>query len=173
MGGIFNLVEIPTIDIKGEGCSTCKLLEKTSEIVKDAKIWYQNIWVVFDKDDNEDFDQAIQEGIKKGYKIAWNNQCFEYWIYLHFHYSTSSLHRNQWMEKLDSLYKNNGLGERYEKNNPNIYYLLNSIDGVNTAIKNAKRRMSDFGINIKRPSEYDPGTTMHILVEELKRYLDE
>lgn len=95
------------------------------------------------------------------------------WIYLHFHYSTSSLHRNQWMEKLDSLYKNNGLGERYEKNNPNIYYLLNSIDGVNTAIKNAKRRMSDFGINIKRPSEYDPGTTMHILVEELKRYLDE
>lgn len=54
------------------------------------------IWVVFDKDDFEDFDQAIKDGSKRGYTIAWSNQAFEYWLYLHFYYSDSALHREQW-----------------------------------------------------------------------------
>ena len=73
-----------------------KLIEVTEQLVKDAKIVYQNIWVVFDKDDFEDFDQAIMEAARKGYKAAWSNQSFEYWIYLHFNYSDSALHRDEW-----------------------------------------------------------------------------
>ena len=34
-------------------------IKNPEQIVKRAKIIYQNIWVVFDKDDFEDFDQAI------------------------------------------------------------------------------------------------------------------
>ena len=45
------------------------------------------VWVVFDRDDFDDFDQAVQEGVERGYQIAWSNQSFEYWLYLHFHYS--------------------------------------------------------------------------------------
>ena len=81
MGGRVDIVEAPTIDVLGEGCATCKLIEVTEQIVKDAKIMYQNVWVVFDKDDFLDFDQAIQCGVEKGYKIAWSNQSFEYWLY--------------------------------------------------------------------------------------------
>ena len=33
-------------------------------------ILYQNIWIVFDKDDFADFDFAIKAGRDKGYKIA-------------------------------------------------------------------------------------------------------
>lgn len=51
MGGMVNVVELPIIDINGEGCSTRKLIQKTDEIVSKANIIYQNIWVVFDKDD--------------------------------------------------------------------------------------------------------------------------
>ncbi len=174
IGGNVDVVEVPIIDISGEGCSTCKLIEKTDEIVRKAKIIYQNIWVVFDKDDFKDFDQAIYDGMNKGYKVAWSNQSFEYWAYLHFHYSDSALHRNQWCEKLDSIFKQYNLGKgKYEKNNLEIYYLLDFYDGVKTAIKNANRRMVEFDINTMKPSAYDPGTTMHILVQELKRYLDE
>lgn len=54
-----------------------------------------------------------------------------------------------------------------------IYNLVNSFDGVNTAINNAKRRMASFRNGVDKPSEYDPGTMVYKLVQELKVYLEE
>ncbi len=142
--------------------------------MKEAKTFYQNIWVVFDKDDFKDFDEAIREGERKGYHIAWSNQSFEYWLYLHFEYCDSALHRDEWCKKLDEIFKQYELGDgTYQKNYENIYELVNSHDGVNTAIKYAKRRMDGFDEEKDKPSFYDPGTTVYKLVEELKKYLDE
>lgn len=67
IGGALDVVQI---DIRGEGCSTNKLIEKTEEIVSKAKILYQNVWIVFDKDDFDDFDEAIALGKRKGFHIA-------------------------------------------------------------------------------------------------------
>lgn len=174
IGGMVEVVQVPVIDVHGEGCATGKLIEITERIVKEANIIYQNVWVVFDKDDFEDFDQAIKDGEDKGYKIAWSNQSFEYWLYLHFHYGDSALHRDVWNEKLDVIFKQYHLGNgTYQKNYEDIYNMVNSIDGVNTAIKNAKRRMATFRNGINKPSEYDPGTMVYKLVQELKVYLDE
>lgn len=173
-GGMVNVVELPSIDIHGEGSSTGKLIEVTEQLVKEAKVLYQNIWVIFDKDDFEDFDQAIEEGLNKGYHVAWSNQAFEYWLYLHFDYSDSALHRDMWNDKLDKIFRKYGLGNGfYQKNYEDIYNMVNINDGVNTAIRNAKRRMADFNSDKAKPSEFDPGTTVYKLVEELKRYLDE
>lgn len=173
IGGIIDVKELPVIKIHGEGCSTGRLIEVTDQIVKDAKIMYQNIWVVFDKDDFKDFDQAIKNGQNKGYKIAWSNQAFEYWLYLHFNYSDSALHRHQWNDKLDELFCQYNLGDgKYRKNYEDIYNMLNHYGGVETAIKNARRRMAEFDKNGYRPSEYDPGTMVYKLVEELKKYLE-
>lgn len=174
IGGTVNVIELPTVDIYGEGCSTRKLLEKTDEIVSKAKIEYQNIWVLFDKDDFEDFDQAIMEAHARGYEAAWSNQSFEYWIYLHFCYSDSALHRDDWNSKLDEIFKLNKLGnEKYQKNYKNIYELVNKNDGVNRAIKHAKRRMASFKLGKIKPSEYDPGTMVYVLFEKLISYLNE
>lgn len=138
------------IDIHGGGCATGKLIEIAERIVKDAKIIYQNIWVVFDKDD------------------------FECWLYLHFYYSDSALHRDDWNKKLDNIFEQYQLGDgTYQKNYKDIYNLVNSFDGMNTAIKNAKRRMALFRNGVDKPSEYDPGTMVYKLVQELKVYLDE
>lgn len=172
--GRIDVIENPVIDICGEGCSTGKLIEVTEQIVKDSKIMYQNVWVVFDKDDFEDFDEAIRLGKEKGYEVAWSNQSFEYWLYLHFHYSDSALHRDDWSEKLSEIFEQNSLGDGiYRKNYENIYDLVNVYDGVNTAIKNAKRRMESFNENKDMPSQFDPGTMVYKLVEELKQYLEE
>lgn len=127
VGGTVDVVGLPAIDIYGEGSSTGKLIEITEQLVKEAKLLYQNIWVVFDKDDFEDFNQAIQKGLDKGI---------------------------------------------YQKNYQDIYQMVNCNDGVNTAIKSAKRRMAGFN-GKQKPSEYDPGTMVYKLVEELKSYLDE
>ncbi len=51
--------------------------------------------------------------------------------------------------------------------------MLNKNDGVDTAIKNGKRRMDEYYCKKLKPLEYDPGTTVHLLVLELKRYLEE
>lgn len=173
IGGVVDVKEAPVIDIHGEGCSTGKLIEVADKIVKAAKILYQNVWVVFDKDDFLDFNQAIAQGTDKGYKVAWSNQSFEYWLYLHFRYSDTALHRDEWKKKLDEIFKQNNLGDgTYHKNYEEIYNMVNIYDGVNTAIKNAKRRMANYVDNRSKPSQYDPGTTVYRLAEELMRYLN-
>lgn len=173
IGGNVDVVEAPSIDVIGEGSSTGKLIEITEEVVKNAKIIYQNVWVVFDKDDFEDFDEAIKIGENKGYRIAWSNQSFEYWLYMHFYYSDSALHRDEWCRKLDQVFAQYNLGDGcYRKNYDDIYAIVDSFQGVDTAIRNAKRRMSDFDDNRALPSKYDPGTKVYELVTELKKYLD-
>lgn len=62
---------------------------------------------------------------------------------------------------------------KYQKNYEDIYHMVDTYDGVNTAIKNAKRRMAGYKKGIDKASEYNPGTTVYRLVEELKKYLDE
>ena len=173
IGGTIDIIEAPVIDIYGEGRGTGQLIEITERIIKEAKIMYQNVWVVFDKDDFQDFDQAIKDGENKGYKIAWSNQSFEYWLYLHFNYSDSALHRNAWSEKLNALFHQYQLGDgTYRKNYEEIYNMVNSFNGVNTAIKNARRRMASFQKETDKPSRFNPGTTVHELVTVLKSYLE-
>ena len=174
MNGRIDIVETPVIDIYGKGCGTGKLIETTEQLVKDSKVLYQNVWIVFDKDDFEDFDEAIRLGKEKGYQIGWSNQSFEYWLYLHFNYGDTALHRDNWYEKLDEIFKQYCLGDgRYRKNYEEIYDLVDTYDGVNIAIKNAKRRMAGFREESDVPSKYDPGTIVYRLVEQLKQYLDE
>lgn len=174
IGGTVDVVEIPQIDIHGGGRSTEKIVEITEEYVSSAKVIYQNIWLIFDKDDFLDFDSAIDLAKSKGYSVGWSNQSFEYWLFLHFEYSDSDLHRSQWNEKLSELFiKNNLSTSGYKKNLDNLYELLESIDGIKTAIGNATRRMADYRDGIDKPSEICPGTTVHELVEELYDYIEE
>lgn len=54
------------------------------------------------------------------------------------------------VKKAKVMYQNIGDGT-YKKNYEEIYALVNRFDGVNTAIKNAKRRMADFEKSGKKP----------------------
>lgn len=174
LGGNVDIVECPLIDISGEGCSTMSLIKEADRIVNKANIIYQNVWLVFDKDDFDDFDSAIAAAYNKGYKAAWSNPSFEYWLYLHFNYSDSSLHRSDWNQKLDEIFKTYRLGNgTYQKNYENLFELVNTFDGMETAIKHAKRRMAGYNPESTKASAYDPGTNVHILVEELKQYMYE
>ncbi len=173
-GGNIDIEYVPTVDISGIGRSTMSLIKKVDEIVNKSKLIYQNIWIVFDKDDFKDFDRAIFVAEEKGYKTAWSNQCFEYWLYLHFEYSDSALHRDEWKRKLTNLFGQYNLNNgKYHKNIPEIYDQLSSINGVKKAIKFSKKRMAGYKPKKLKPSEYDPGTTVYELVEALLSYLDE
>ena len=193
VGGHVNIVA-PQIDIHGEGISTMNLLAAAERYVKSARILYQNVWIVFDKDDFQDFDEAIRKGEQMGYHVAWSNPSFEYWLYLHFDFSVASLPRDEWTRKLDEKFRQYHIGDgRYRKNDEAIYEHMNTHGGVNTAIRNARSRMKQYedarsgmkghesarsGISGTKgyivpisPSAYDPGTMVYQLVEELTGYL--
>ncbi len=172
VGGNMEVVQAPLIDIEGEGRSTVGLVRHAQELVNRARIIYQHVWVVFDKDDFDDFDEAVALAETKGFKAAWSNEAFEYWIYLHFDFSERKYNRFQWFKELNHIFSALDLGNgRYRKNYKNLYRMLETQDGVNIAIKNAKRRMKAYDPKRHFPSEYNPGTTVHLLVEELREYL--
>ena len=172
VGGNLAVVAAPNVKVHGCGRATENLILEAEKQVSKARIIYQNVWVIFDKDDFPDFDCAVELGRKKGYHVGWSNQSFEYWLFLHFEYSEAYLHRDDWVKKLDGLFRTRGLrSDGYHKNIENIYELLDSFGGVRVAIENAKRRMSTFGQKRRKPSDYAPGTTVYLLVDELVNYL--
>ncbi len=75
------------------GQSKQKLIEVTESILQNSEIKYDEVWCVFDMDVHHgafefaDFDNAIRSGMSKGYKIAYSNDAFELWFYLHYNYT--------------------------------------------------------------------------------------
>lgn len=166
-------VEKPIIDTQGEGKCTVSLVQETAKIVRDAKILYSQVWVVFDKDDFSDFDEAIELANRYGFNVAWSNQSFEYWIYLHFNYSDSALHRDDWVEKLSDIFKKWGISKTgYLKNDPNIFNLVITHGSLKAAVNNATRIEKSYDEKTK-PSQCDPCTTVHHLIMELKPFISE
>ena len=163
--------EQPIIDPLGEGKSTVSLVQKTSKIVARSPIMYEQVWVVFDKDDFDDFDDAIKLAEKNGFHVGWSNQSFEYWIYLHFNYSDAALHRSVWCQKLDEIFKSRRISdEGYEKNLSNIFDIATQYGSLKSAISNAIRVENSYN-NATLPSKKDPCTTVYKLIQELKPYI--
>ncbi|MDO5716289.1 MAG: RloB family protein [Tissierellia bacterium] len=164
----------PIVDIEGEGRATQKLVDRTSEILHRAKIFYQQVWVVFDKDDFHDFDEAVEEAEKRGFHAAWSNECFEYWLYLHFRYSQRAQTRYAWYRLLHEEFRKQKLGKGlYKKNYDRLFDMVAKDGGLDRAIQNAKERMKAYKKGVSWPSGFNPGTTVHLLVEELRKYIKE
>ena len=166
-------VEKPLIKTKGEGKCTVSLVEETSRIVSRSHLIYSQVWVVFDKDDFQDFDEAVSLAEARGFRAAWSNQSFEYWIYLHFHYTDSALHRDDWVKKLSDLLKKTNVCEKgYQKNDPDVFRFATTIGSLKVAVGNAIRIEKGYK-GEERPSQCDPCTKVHHLILELKPYLDD
>ena len=71
------------------------------------------------------------------------------------------------------IFKKYLIGEgRYRKNYEDIYDLLNRSEGARIAVNHAKRRMNGYCEGKMKPSEYNPGTNVFLLVDELLKYLE-
>ena len=134
---------------------------------------YSQVWVVFDKDEFSDFDDAIELANCKGFCSGWSNQSFEYWIFLHFNYSDSALDRHEWVKKLNEIFKTRGINpDGYKKNDPDIFEIATTMGSLKAAINGAKRIESQYRNN-EKPSRCDPCTKVHDLIIELKPWLSD
>lgn len=88
---------VEAVDLEGQSKQT--LIYATEEIVSNTDKDYDEVWCVFDMDikkgekELSDFDNAIKSGESKEYKIAYSNDCFELWFYLHYNFTEQKHHR--------------------------------------------------------------------------------
>ena len=168
----FNAFRLTSANIKavGQGINTVGLVQKALRIREEERKKgrdYDQCWVVFDKDDfpDNDFNRAIALAQTGGMKVAYSNQAFEYWFLLHYNLFQGPMHRNMYAEKLSGL-----LGVAYSKEAGfagQVFRIL--ADKQGQAIRNAKAIMCQME-NIP-PAQAESSTTVHLLVEELNKYI--
>jgi len=161
----FKSFKISSANIKiiGTGYNTLSLVEKTIELMDKEE--YDQVWSVFDRDSftAQNFNAAFELANKNKIKVAYSNEAFELWYLLHFHYYNSGISRKTYKEKLTKLLKH-----KYEKNSKIIYDEV--FDKQNNAIRNAKKLLNNYDGKLY-PEKANPSTTVHILVEELNKFL--
>lgn len=163
------IVEKISLDIHGTARSTKVLVNEA--IKKRSLNAYSDVWVVFDRDDNRDFDEAISLAKKEGMNVAWSNESFELWLLLHFQTLQSALSRDGYYPRLDSHFKRLGINNgAYSKNIADIFDI--TYPYLYIAIKRSKDLIQFHKENkVFNPDNMNPGTTVHTLVEELSSYI--
>ena len=167
-----HISEVRDVEIEGEGRATVALVDRTEEIKvgleRKNAMAFDRVWVVFDKDDFDDFNDAIKKASKLGFKSAWTNEAFELWYYLHFEYLDTGISREAYIDKLQDAFrkKMGDKGFKYRKGNPDIYSLLQQYGSEDLAKRFAKRLRGLYtGTNY---AAHKPCTMVDKLVEELE-----
>jgi hypothetical protein len=190
----FNKFKLPfvTIDSFGEGKNTLSLVKRAKELADEAETKnkkYDQVWCVFDADPKPDnpyqagnFNNAIQKAESHGFRVAYSNQAFEYWLILHFEdHQGGSMDRKLYGNKLNSFLKELGVFYDFDGNkkiNHDFFNVLNAIvktdkDGNNlTRADLAKKRAEHIynRIDTKKPALEESSTTVFKLIEELMKY---
>jgi hypothetical protein len=154
--------DVMEIEIKGLGENPSKLVQSAKELASQDE--YDQVWCVFDRNDwsLEDFNKAITQAKRLKFQVAYSNEAFELWYVLHFEFLNTGISRGNYIRKLDQL-----LNHRYRKNSEAIYDEL--FDKQDVAIKNATNLLQQY--DPSTPAKDNPSTTVHLLVQELKRFV--
>ena len=167
-----------TVKAKETGRTKLALVKEAKKLAKQDD--YDEIWCVFDMDvdyanqenQREDFNNAIKSCQEtKKFKVAYSNDCFELWFYLHFVYTDQQNHRTFHYQKLREFW-----GINYEELGKKEAFCRTVYDKLQQqncsqaeAILRAKKLHSVHEGTL--PSEQNPATTVYQLVEELNKYL--
>jgi RloB-like protein len=156
---------LSSVDIKDTKKNTGKELLVIAidlfKISKAEKNEYDEIWIVLDRDGYTKHPQVFDR--LKHYpkiKIAFSSPCFEYWLLLHFEYTSAPFN-----DCNDAIKKLSQYLPEYEKGRDNSGLLLPTIDdAISNSKKIVKHHEETSNQNIW---EFNPFTDLHILVEKL------
>jgi hypothetical protein len=154
---------IATVDVFSKGIDPLRVVENAKKIASNASPSYDEIWVVFDKDEFKNFAEAIETATQEGMFCAYSNESFELWFVLHFEEVNTSRDRYFLEKRMAEL-----LEKTYSKVNPQNYNLLNEKGNEKQAIERATKLSTKY--YDKRYNEHNPSTTVHLLVSKLNTY---
>jgi hypothetical protein len=134
------------------------------------------VWVVFDKDDFDNYSTAISSAHQADMKVAYSNECFELWLLLHFQEQKSQIRRAALTELLRTKWEETtGLTIDSEKRVKHFPYGIIRTHGDRTAAtERAKLLLAQAEVTSpKTPWEANPVTTVYELVEQLIEFFAE
>jgi hypothetical protein len=110
-------VKVEAVNLEGQ--SKLKLVECTEEMV--CGEGYDEVWCVFDMDVNigeaefQAFDNAINKAHTLNFKVAYSNDAFELWFFLHYNYTDTAQRRSFYYDQLSKFWSINYVdeGKRY------------------------------------------------------------
>ncbi|QSW88414.1 RloB domain-containing protein [Flavobacterium endoglycinae] len=169
-------LSVTAIDLKGQ--SKTKLIESTQEIIERSGYEYDGVWCVFDMDvkrgaeEFSDFDNAIIKGNQLGYNIAYSNDSFELWFYLHYEYTDAEHLRSFYYDELGKRFNLNYVKDGKKHNFCLKLYDLLMEDEKSSQEKAIERARKLFE-KVKDLPFYkqNPVTKVFELVEELNENL--
>lgn len=169
-------MKVEAIDLGGQAKS--KLIESTQEIIEKSDFEYDGIWCVYDMDvrrgaeEFSDFDNSINKGIQLGYNVAYSNDSFELWFYLHFNYTDAENLRGFYYDELGKKFGLNYVreGKKYDFC-LKLYDIL--IDDESASQEKAIERADKLYKKVKDLPyhQQNPVTKVFELVEELNENL--
>ena len=169
-------IEIEAVNLKGE--TKLKLVESTKEIIKSFDKTFDEVWCVFDMDikrgadEFADFDNAINNALELGYKVAYSNDAFELWFYLHYNITNAQHLRTFYYKELGKRFGINYVreGKKYDFCRQ-IYSIL--IKDTNSSQSKAISRAKALFGEQKHLTyhEQNPVTKVYELVEVLNENL--
>lgn len=153
--------------IKVEKAKTAELVKRAMELI-DAESQYRIPWIVFDRDQVKDFDEIIRMAEKNSIHAGWSNPCFEIWMYAYFGEMPAIRESYICCERFSVKFEK-VTGQKYQKNDGDIYRKLKQYGDEENAIQVARRCYKKCIEDGKeKPSEMWPASMVQGLVEEIK-----
>ncbi len=154
--------------IRVEKAKTIELVRKALDLME-RESQYRIPWVVFDRDQVKEFDEIIRTAERRGVGAGWSNPCFEIWMYAYFGEMPVIRESFACCDRFADQYEK-VTGQKYSKNDRNIYRKLVQLGNETRAIQVAEqcyRKCLEDGK--KKPSEMWPVSMVYQLVSEIKR----
>lgn len=130
---------------------------------------YGEPWIVFDRDQVEDFDEIIAAAEEKGIHVGWTNPCIEEWFAAYFGPMPPYRRSVECCGGFSRIFEMR-TGQKYDKADPKIYEKLKRFGNEEAAIDTAEKKLMSFDREKdSRPSKMSPCTTVHRLVAEIRR----
>ena len=162
------------ISVQGKGKPTVTLVNKVYRQIEYNHQEYDRVWVVFDKDEFTDFDEAIQQAAEYKINCAWSNESFELWLLQHFKDVTSRTNRKDLCDLLETAIRNElhrtdpeALYD-YSKGDSQIYEHVTKLGSETDAFARAETLRNKFKDSTNTPSSQNPCTHVDELVFELR-----
>ncbi len=171
----FPVIGVEVQNLKGK--SKLALVDQTIAYLKRTKLKYKYIWCVFDMDINKgekefaDFDNAIEKAKSNKFDVAYSNDAFELWFYLHFNFTDQKNLRTFYYEFLGKKWNIN-----YEKNGKKeifclkIFELLKKDEASQTNAISSSKKLHEIHQNEIYHNQ-NPITLIYKIIELLNRNL--
>lgn len=144
---------------------TAELIEKCLSLRRSHPVFCE-CWIVFDRDEVQNFDEIIRMAEEKELHTAWSNPCIEIWFSAYFHSLKTCESSTRCCSDFGELFRQM-TGQRYKKSDKNIYRKLSEYGDEEKAIDRARQREKSF-LSDAKPSQKLSCTKVYELVEEIK-----